>query len=135
MNVKVTVRSVQTMDGETEETVFETDGEYEKAENGARLSYRQTDENGTVNTVITVKETVCIERTGVLSSRLILEKDKPHLCPYGTPYGTFSLGVTAKEIQNFLTADGGTLRLVYRLDAGGAPIENDILITVKEVLI
>lgn len=75
---------------------------------------------------------VTIERTGVLEHKLMVEKDKRHLCLYKTPYGDMTLGVFGEEVKNNLTKDGGKLFMRYSLDINlGLISENEIEIDVK----
>lgn len=129
MIVTVTVKNRQTMDGETDVTTLSACGNWE---NGV-LTYGTNEDGVTDRTRLTVGETVQMERTGALSSRLIFEKGVTHRCPYGTPYGTLELLVTTHRMVNRLTQTGGSLQLIYTLNAGGAPIENEIEIVIKEV--
>ena len=129
MIVTVCVTNRQTMDGETDITTLSAVGNWE---NGV-LTYETCEDGVTDRTRLTVGETVTMERTGALSSRLVFEKGVTHRCAYGTPYGTLDLLVTTHRIVNKLTATGGSLTLDYTLNAGGAPLHNEIEIVIKEV--
>ena len=129
MIVTVTVKNRQCIDGEIDVTTLTASGKWEKG----ILTYETCEDGITDRTRLTIGETVEMERTGALSSRLTFQKGVTHCCPYGTPYGTLELAVTTQRIVNQLTEKGGTLRLVYTLNAGGAPIQNEIEIVIKEV--
>ncbi len=75
---------------------------------------------------------VTIERTGILEHKLMVEKDKRHLCLYTTPYGNMTVGVFGEEIKNRLTEQGGSIYMKYSIDINSGLIsENEIEINVK----
>ncbi len=131
MRAQITVKGIQHMDGETAETLQQAAGILRQSPGGMTLTYKQED---TVTVVTVSSEQIIIERRGEYSSRLILETGKTHSCPYGTPYGSFMLGVTARKITNELQENGGRLTLAYELDMGsGMTTDHEIEILVKEV--
>ena len=83
------------------------------------------------HTVLTVKDgkTANLVRRGDMNNEIILEKGKRHNFQYQTPYGEILMGVFAKEVSSNMTADGGTLKLIYTVDFYGN------LTTAKEMLI
>ena len=77
---------------------------------------------------------VTIERTGIMEHKLMVEKDKRHLCLYQTPYGNMTVGVFGEEVHNALTDKGGKIYMKYSLDINlGLLSENEIEIDVKAV--
>ncbi len=108
-------------DGENkEETEVFSRGLYEKTEGGYRISYDESEATGYTGST-TALETfagskVVMDRTGQVSSNLIIEKNAKHHCVYGTPYGSFTVGVNAKEIESRLDDNGGELFMHYVID-------------------
>lgn len=134
MNVEITLVSRQTIDGETQEEVTTAAGTWCTCEGGGVLTYATTEDGQTDTTRLIVEDKqVTVAREGSCHSRLILEVGQTHLCPYETPYGTFSLGVTATAIDVKMAPTGGNIQLTYTLDMGGAAAHNTIEITIKEV--
>ena len=134
MKVEITLVSRQSMDGDTAETVTRARGTLDLLPDSAVLTYTTTEDGDTDTTSLTIEaQRVTIDRRGTYRSRLILEQGQTHLCRYETPYGTFTLGVTAHRIGSTVCENGGCLQLAYALDMGGSSTENEIEITIKEV--
>ncbi len=130
MNVMVTVRGTQTMDGECDHTEQTANGRLERCGQKTILSYADEE----VNTTLTVtSDKLIIDRRGEMASTMTLQVGMTHLCDYQTPYGALTLGVTTYRLDNRLGEHGGTLYAAYRLDMGGGATENEIEIIVKEV--
>lgn len=73
------------------------------------------------HTVLTVKDgkSVNLLRRGDMNNEIILEAGKRHNFQYQTPYGEMQMGVFANTVENKMTPDGGTLKLVYTIDFYG----------------
>ena len=130
VKVNVTVRGTQYMDGECDRTEQRASGTLEQQGQALCLSYAD-EESKTALTV--TRDKVVIDRRGETASVMTLQAGITHLCDYRTPYGAFTLGVTAHRLDNRLTEHGGVLNAAYRLDMGGGATENEIEIIVKEV--
>ena len=130
MTVTVTVRATQYMDGECDRTEQQAAGTLEKRGRLLRLSY--TEEEASTTLTVT-PDKVVIDRRGETASVMTLQVGMTHLCNYQTPYGAFTIGVTAQRLDNRLGEHGGVLNASYRLDMGGGATQNEIEILVKEV--
>lgn len=62
---------------------------------------------------------VTLERKGFLRSVMIFEQGKRHSAMYKTPFASFEMTVFSRCVENNLTPDGGTLRLVYCVEFKG----------------
>lgn len=69
-----------------------------------------------------------IERTGSYNSSLLLEVGKKHYCHYGTPYGSFTVGINAVDMKNsLLHSDKKSAYVKYTVDLNSSYIsENEI---------
>jgi uncharacterized beta-barrel protein YwiB (DUF1934 family) len=76
-------------------------------------------------------------RTGTVSTALVFEKNKRHMCVYQTPYMPFEVCVHTLHVDNRLALDGaigGTLDLDYVVEIRGAQAERcQMHIEVREV--
>lgn len=132
MRVTIQLTATQRLDGDSATERTTVNGTMEWRGQAVRLAYR--DETQTDTTVTVMSGRVIITRKGEFSSTLILEKDLLHLCPYATPYGEMTLGVTATAIVNRLNPNGGRLTFAYTLDMGGGMTTDHVIeILVKEV--
>ena len=57
-----------------------------------------------------------------MTTNLILEKGIRHASCHATPYGTFSMGVVALEIDSDMDEKGGTLHFMYATDIENNPL-------------
>lgn len=116
---------------------LDTEGILKVLPDGFALKYQenQTIEGGNVKTMLTVKgnDTVILERSGDLSSRLVITEGVRNNCPYAIPQGSLTLGIYGKEVKYDLNECGGTVKMVYTLDTNLQMLsENTVEITVEE---
>lgn len=135
--VLIKVKGVQGIDGDNTAIELVTEGTLRRFENEYTITYteEQTVEGSKTKTVLTVQSdnTVVLERRGDLNSRLVITKGERNNCLYAMPQGTLSLGIYGKEVKSNLTESGGTVKMVYAIDANLEPIsENTVEIFVEE---
>lgn len=136
-DVIIKIKGTQGLEG-TEEEVIEltTVGTLETAHNEIILCYDEGEMMGAKNlrTKLSVKgsDTVIMERSGEMSSRLVIEKGIRNNCYYSTPYGELVIGIFGESIKNRLTENGGELSMSYTLDQNLHPMSrNTVDISVK----
>ena len=134
-NILLTIRDRHVQDGEADASELITTGTFEGTEDDFRISYAEQDEalKDCITTLhVEGQERVTMVRTGSSAAELILETRKRHNCHYDTPYGSFILGVYAKQITSQVMPDQacGALAFRYTLDfnsANSTETELDIL--------
>ena len=73
---------------------------------------------------------VSILREGAVSTALVFEVGKRHICAYETPYFPIELCVDTLELTNTLSFDGGTLHAIYQVEMNGMLAEKtDLYVT------
>lgn len=138
-DVLIKIKGIQGLDdGEKDTVEFSTDGKMEITDGTVTLSYNegQMMEGADIKTKLqaTGNDTVIMERTGTMNSRLVIKKGTRNNCFYSTPYGELTIGIFGEEIDNRLSGTGGTLKMVYSIDSGGNLIsKNEVEITVREI--
>ena len=135
-DVNITLISTQSDGNDKQSTELFTKGKLSFCDEKAIISYEESEATGFEGSVTTLEvfgnEKVVMERKGPATSQLIIEKGKKHFCRYGTPYGDFTIGVNAQQIDSKLTCEGGSLRFCYVLDINASYIGDfEIDITVK----
>lgn len=86
-------------------------------------------------TTIHVENGACvtITRSGSYGSHMIIEKNQRHLSQHATPFGSFSIGVSALDITSEMDENEGRLSFAYSTDIELRPVgEIEIDITVKK---
>lgn len=134
MNVNISLRSIQRMDGDTETTTMTAPGTLELLSDGARLCYTESPQDGGAAVTVMVRgaQTI-IERRGEISSRIVLEEGRRHGCRYETPYGLLTLHAQARRLVFSNEGNTAFLRAVYLLEMSGAYTEQEIEFEIKEV--
>ncbi len=133
--VLVKVKGVQGVDGD--ETVIEltTEGTLREFEGDYIITYSEDTDGGKTKTQLTVQKggSVILERRGDITSRLIITQGERNNCLYAIPQGSLTLGIYGKEVTSTLKDSGGTVKMVYTIDANLTPIsENRVEIIVEE---
>ena len=135
--VIIKIRGTQGSSRDSETIEFTTEGVMRKDGNDYILSYSEGEIIGGahIKTRLTAKgNSVILERTGDLSSKLIIEKGIRNSCFYSVPQGELTLGIYGTKIDNRLTDKGGKLEMTYTVDTNLQPLsENSVDITVSEV--
>ena len=117
-------------------TVQETDGDKDIIDMTARASLKgegndyyitYTDEDGDLKGCVTTLHVengncITISRDGSYNSHMIVEKNVRHVSHHTTPYGSFSLGVSALNIDSKMKKSGGTLDFKYCTDIDMHPL-------------
>ncbi len=60
--------------------------------------------------------TVTMMRHGQTNTHMVFQKDKCHIGHYETPYGDFTISVTANDINVSLDENGGNIDIDYIMD-------------------
>ncbi len=102
-------------------------------ENGRlTVSYDETELTGMEGATTTVffdtgnPGVVTMLRYGSVSTALVFEKGKRHICAYNTPYMPFEICIFTRKIENTLTVDGGSIDLDYLIEIHGAKAERTL---------
>jgi uncharacterized beta-barrel protein YwiB (DUF1934 family) len=123
-------------DGQTnDETELYSRGTYEIRDNCFVISYEESEATGFEGSVTTLEicqGKVVMYRTGEVSSNLIIEMGTKHHCVYGTPYGSFTVGVNANQVKYKLDENGGEVYFHYVIDVNSSYLGDfEISIEVK----
>ncbi len=108
--------------GENGHTAIQSGGILTEDENGLRLWYSEPLEEGSVVTEVTVVVTghgVKIDRSGFVSSSMVLTVGKEECWKYQTPYGEMEIPVICLELCNELTPAGGRIFAKYCVNTSG----------------
>ena len=115
----------ETVEMRTAATLTEKDGRIE-------LAYDETELTGMEGstTVLSFEESapgvLTMLRYGAVSTALVFEEGKRHICAYETPYMPFEICIQTKTVRNRMTMDGGTVELDYLVEIHGAKAERTI---------
>ncbi len=78
-------------------------------------------------------ELVTMMRSGMVSTALVFERGRSHICAYNTPLVPFEVGVHTFKIKNALLTDG-TIFIDYAVQLRGADAERcKLSVSVKEI--
>ncbi len=129
----IKVRNRQTIDNETD--VIEECGNGTCREKNGKyyIIYEVKNEDGATKvTVIADEKNVKIKRSGYVNSEMVYDINRTTAFRYNTPYGAIDMEIKTTKIHNGLTAQAGTLRIVYTLVMQGMATYNDTEIEVKD---
>lgn len=135
--VLIKIKGTQGLDGEESVIELVTEGLLKQFDNDYIITYSEdeTVEGSKTKTQLTVKsdKTVILERRGALTSRLLITEGERNCCLYAIPQGSLTLGIYGKEVKADLTENGGTVKMIYTIDANLEHLsENKVEISVEE---
>lgn len=136
----VTIVTKQEIEGEKDVLEVTTHAELLGDGDDYTISYAEQEADGSESrTKLHCLNGKCITvtREGAINTYMIIEKDVRHISHHVTPYGSFSMGVCAADINSDITEKGGKLNFRYSTDIEMSPlgvIEFDITLTKKSQL-
>ena len=138
-DVFINIKGIQGLDQDTDTIEFMTEGRFGIKDGEYYLSY---DEIGMYNSgekvktqiFIKSKDSLVLQRSGSIKSRMLIEKGTRNTSQYSTLYGDFAIGILGEKIEYNLTEKGGKIKLKYTIDSDLRLISrNEVNITIKEV--
>lgn len=125
-DVLIDIKGTQGIDGDTDVIEFTTMGQLAYRHGKYYLFYTENESIGAKGIKTTLKtegdDKITMSRSGILDSRMVIEKGQRSRCFYSTVQGQLMLGIFGEEITNTLTEDGGRISMTYTID-----VENNLL--------
>lgn len=135
-DVMITVKGSQSAGSESEETEFVTNGSYEYQPDNIRISYEESEiigMEGTKTEISVSGGAVEVMRSGSNNHTLVYQKGKKHIGYYNTPYGEFSMAVTASMVRTDLHSWGGEICIDFVTEFNEmTQCRNSLCIQIKE---
>lgn len=137
-DVVISINSIQNYgQGEEDSLEFTTDGYYMYDGDVGCLSYMEselTGMEGTRTSMMVFPERVVVDRDGNITSRMVFCEGEKNSFLYNTPYGTATMGISTKQIQQTLDENGGKVEIDYVVDMEHAMVtRNKFQITVRQM--
>ena len=136
--VLLSITGVQGTDGNKDTVEFSTVGTMETDLAGTHFYYDESQilKAGSIKTALNILNdgSVILERSGDLSTRLVLEKNKRNNCHYVTPFGDMMIGIYCNRLDVDLNGAKGKIFMNYSIDSNFKEIsKNEVTINIKEV--
>ena len=137
-DVIISINSIHSYGRDEEDKLeFTTDGYYFYEDGTGCLSYMEsevTGMEGTRTSVIVSPQQVVVDRDGMITSRMIFQEGEKNSLLYNTPYGTATMGIDTRRIEQRFDEDGGELEIDYVVDMEHAVVTRNIFqISVKQM--
>ncbi len=138
-DVIIDIKTEQSLDGQTDNIEFSTDGRFGIKDGSYFISYDESqllEVDGEVKTMVFIKpdNTIVLQRKGSYNSRMVIEKGIRTSCFYTTPAGSLTLGIFGEKVMSQLNDNGGEINMTYLIDTNANPISrNTVNISVREV--
>lgn len=138
-DVLINIKGVQGIDDESDTIEFISEGRFGFKDGEYFISYDESgmlDSGETVKTKIHINssDSVVLQRSGSIKSRMLIEKNKRNTTFYATPFGELLIGVFGEEIDYNLSENGGEINLKYTIDSDLRLVSrNYVNIKIKEV--
>ena len=137
----MTLRSIQREEKDQSDTTLDTEVLYTTEESGDRvIVYEESETTGMEGSRTELRVSpdgmVSSRRTGPYETHLGGQKGVKHFCHYDTPFGGFTVGVSARYVHSTLTDEGGDLEMRYTVDANSTLLsDNEILLHLEKICI
>lgn len=106
---------------DTERSFSEAEGSLRISDGEINLSYKESGEGGDVHTSICKRDgSVTVRRTGAINSLMVFTEGERHSSVYSLGGYKFDMSLYTKRIRCDIGESGGTLRLLYDMNIGGA---------------
>lgn len=124
-------------DGEEQRMEFTTDGYYFYEDEVGCLSYEESEVTGLTGTrtsLFVMPDQVVVDREGTVTSRMVFKEGLKSAFQYATPFGSATMGINTRRIQQSMGHDGGSVEIDYVVDMEHmVASRNKFQITVKEI--
>ena len=136
-DVLITIHSIQNIDGrDCDGPELITQGTYEYAPDGVRLSYMEselTGMGGTRTDLHVSPEEVILSLRGSFNAQMVFRRGEKQRFRYQTDFGSLSLGVRTQRLESSLSEHGGDVEIEYDLNFNQSFLSrNRFIINVKE---
>ena len=130
----ISIKNLQSAEDMQEETELITEGRFYESGDKLYIFYTEEDTEdmpGSTVMIVVTKGDVTISRKGDFGAKMRYSAGEHEQVIYHTPFGDMHMMLETLQVDNHLTVDGGTLKLIYRLSVNGDIIHNNLTITVK----
>ena len=137
--VLIEIKGTQTVDDDSDVIELTTVGKMDVVGNKTYIRYDDSTTTGVDGISCMIKydckdNSVIMQRTGTLNSRMYIKKGQRHICHYETGQGVLTMGIFGEDVKAQLNSNGGNLSLSYTIDVNyGLMSRNEVEIKVKEV--
>ena len=136
-DVLITIHSIQNIDGrDCDGPELVTQGTYEYAPDGARLSYMESELTGLegTRTDLHIKpEEVILSRRGSVNTQMVFRRGEKQKFRYQTDYGPLNMGLSTKRLECSMDEHGGDMEIEYDLNFNLSFLSrNRFIISVRE---
>jgi len=135
-NVIISVKGTQTANNDENILEFVTEGKYYKEDEAYYVTYDEsevTGMNGTKTTLKVMDGVVTLTRVGSVNSQFVFQQGQKHISYYDTEYGSFVIGILAKEVDVRIDDNGGEIRVGYELEIDNNNTgKNDFYLSIRE---
>ena len=118
--VLITIKSVQNMDGvESDGAELITQGSYDYAADGVRISYMEselTGLEGTKTAFLITPEQVVLSRRGAVNAQMIFRRGKRYSFKYNTAYGALNMCLDTRRLEWNMDEHGGDMEIEYDIN-------------------
>lgn len=136
--VIIDIKGTQIVDGEDDIVELTTVGKMNTVGNKTYLRYDDSTATGIDGVSCMIKldreeNSVVMQRSGALNSRMYIKEGQRHICHYETSQGTITMGIFGEIVNSDLSDKGGSLYMSYTIDVNyGMISRNKVEINVKE---
>ena len=120
-DVIINIKGCQGLDDEVDTIELTTDGRFGKKNGSYYMTYDESAMLGleNVKTSLYIKpgNTVILQRSGDVESRLVVEEGKRSTCYYDTPQGELLIGIFGESVKTELDGNGGKIHMKYTIDS------------------
>ena len=137
--VLIEIKGTQNVDGQNDVTELTTVGKMESIAGKTYLRYddRTGDADNPISCLIKIDpndDSVVMQRSGSLNSRMYIKKGQRHICHYETLAGTFTMGIFGENTNIKIDSSSAEVFMSYTIDINHSLMSrNSVEIKVKEV--
>lgn len=120
-DVIINIKGRQGLGDELDTIELTTDGRFGEKNGSYYVTYDESAMLGleNVKTALYIKpgNSVILQRSGDVESRLVVEEGKRSTCYYNTPQGELLIGIFGESVKTELNSGGGKIHMKYTIDS------------------
>lgn len=137
-DVIIDIKGTQNVNGSEDTVELTTVGRMNIMGAKTYLRYDDSSSSGEESVSCMIKidhddDSVIMQRSGKLNSRMYIKKGQRHICHYDTSEGPLTMGIFGENVKSDIDESGGNIFMSYTIDVNyGMLSRNKVEITVKE---
>ena len=124
--IRISIVSSQTAEGEQEQMNVKTQGTLRKVEDASIIEYADVEGDAVsgTTTILVQKDMVSMHKQGAVETEFVFEQGKTYSTLYKMPFGEMSVTLLPTHVNTRMGEKSGSIELEYVMNIAGSQVVN-----------